>query len=56
MTLVISGLIGSLIGGIIADLLGRRIVLLLFQLPILVSWVLIAMAPSHSYIFVARDV
>ena len=49
-----SGAIGSILGGCIADRFGRRTLLMICQFPILISWLLIALASNVWCIHASR--
>ena len=49
-----SATIGSLASGFIADRFGRRTLMMLSQLPFLLSWILIAVARNVWYIHISR--
>ena len=48
------GMVGSLLGGVLADKAGRKPVLLAGQLPMLLAWGLSGAAQSFSYLVAAR--
>ena len=52
--MILASSIGSFSCGLIADLFGRRTVLILGQLPLLLSWILIAVAHEKWVIFLGR--
>ena len=49
-----SATIGSRASGFIADRFGRRTLMMLSQLPFLLSWILIAVARNVWYIHISR--
>lgn len=51
---LISGIFGCLVGGPLADWVGRKRVLLISHAPFLISWLLVAIAPTIWFAYAAR--